>query len=215
MDKKTKIIIVDDHTLVSNALADLINGIEEFDVAYQLKNGKELMDKLNIMNELPHIILLDINMPVMNGFETMEILSREYPGIKVLALSMNDDEISIIKMMRSGACGFISKIMTEDELIIALKSVKTKGFYYSDKVTNLIVNNFKTKENNSPILFTDREMELMQYICTDLTYKEIAEKMNVSPKTVDGYRDNLFNKLDIKSRIGLAIYIIKNEIVKL
>ena len=99
MDKKTKIIIVDDHTLVSNALAVLINGIEEFDVAYQLKNGKELMDKLNIMNELPHIILLDINMPVMNGFESMEILSREYQEIKVLALSMNDDEISIIKMI--------------------------------------------------------------------------------------------------------------------
>lgn len=207
---QTKIILVDDHTLVRNAIADLIEGNPEYIVTHQLGNGKELFEKLQIPNNKPDLILLDVNMPVMNGFETMEKLQTEFPDIHVLALSMNDDDETIIRMMKFGACGYISKLIKEEELILAIDTVVKKGYYYTNEVTNLIVGNFKQKNTKDEVQFTDREKELLKYICSEMTYKEIADKMFLSPKTIDGYRDDLFQKLNIKSRVGLAVYAMKN-----
>jgi DNA-binding NarL/FixJ family response regulator len=207
---KTNIIIVDDHTLVANTIADLIESFETYTVTHQLRNGKELFEKLAYKSTLPDVILLDIHMPIMDGYQTMEQLQREYPDLKVLALSMNDDEESITKMMRLGACGFISKIITEDELIMALDQVVQKGYYYTDQVARLLAHNFNKKSSKPELIFTGREAELLSYIATELTYKEIAEKMFCSPKTIDGYREDLFNKLQVKSRVGLVVYAIKN-----
>jgi DNA-binding NarL/FixJ family response regulator len=211
---KTRIIIVDDHTLVSNAIADLIEGFETYEVIHQVGNGKELLEKLQNEKNIPDIILLDVNMPVMNGFETIEKLQQDFPNIHVLALSMNDDEETIIKMMKFGACGYISKLVKEEELMLALETVVKQGYYYTNEVTNLIVGNFKQKNTKPEIQFTDREKELLEYISTELTYKEIAERMFLSPKTIDGYRDDLFQKLNIKSRVGLAVYAMKNGFYK-
>lgn len=207
---QTKIILVDDHTLVRNAIADLIEGNPAYSVTHQVGNGKELFELLENPNSHPDIILLDVNMPVMDGFTTMEKLSAEFPSIHILALSMNDDDETIIRMMKLGACGYISKLIKEEELILAIDTVVKKGYYYTNEVTNLIVGNFKQKNNKDEIQFTEREKELLQYICTEMTYKEIAEKMFLSPKTIDGYRDDLFQKLNIKSRVGLAVYAMKN-----
>lgn len=211
---QTKIILVDDHTLVRNAIADLIEGNQEYVVIQQLGNGKELFEKLSNPINIPDIILLDVNMPVMNGFETMEKLQSDFPDIHVLALSMNDDDETIIRMMKLGACGYISKLIKEEELILAIDTVVKKGYYYTNEVTNLIVGNLKQKNNKEEVHFTDRETELLQYICTEMTYKEIADKMFLSPKTIDGYRDDLFQKLNIKSRVGLAVYAMKNGFYK-
>jgi len=205
---KTTIILVDDHTLVRNAIADLIEGNSDYTVTHQVGNGKELFEKLENARNIPHMILLDVNMPIMNGFATMEKLQADFPKIHVLALSMNDDDETIIRMMKLGACGYISKIIKEEELILALDTVVKKGYYYTNEVTNLIVGNFKQKKDE--IHFTEREKELLQYICTEMTYKEIADKMFLSPKTIDGYRDDLFQKLSIKSRVGLAMYAMKH-----
>jgi hypothetical protein len=207
---QTRIILVDDHTLVRNAIADLIEGNPAYTVTHQAANGKELFDLLDNPNSLPDIILLDVNMPVMDGFATMEKLAADFPAIHVLALSMNDDDETIIRMMKLGACGYISKLIKEEELILAIDTVVKKGYYYTNEVTNLIVGNFKQKNNKDQVQFTEREKELLQYICTEMTYKEIAEKMFLSPKTIDGYRDDLFQKLNIKSRVGLAVYAMKN-----
>ena len=206
----TKIILVDDHTLVRNAIADLIEGIPEYSVTFQAGNGKELFERLENPNSIPDIILLDVNMPVMDGFATMAKLQTDFPNIHVLALSMNDDDETIIKMMKLGACGYISKLIREEELILAIDTVVKKGYYYTNEVTNLIVGNFKQKGGKNEVHFTEREKELLQYICTEMTYKEIADKMFLSPKTIDGYRDDLFQKLSIKSRVGLAVYAMKN-----
>lgn len=204
----TSIILVDDHTLVSNAIADLINHMDEYTVIHQFKHGQELLDYLKTAQKYPDIILLDMNMPVLNGLETMKQLKTNYPGIQVLALSMNDDDLSVIQMMKAGACGYLSKQVTEDELLLALQSVVKKGYYYTDQVMHLVVHDYQqVKQPN--IQLTDREQELMRYIATEMTYKEIAEKMCLSPKTIDGYREDLFQKLDIKSRVGLAVYAIK------
>ncbi|HOZ52701.1 MAG TPA: response regulator transcription factor [Chitinophagaceae bacterium] len=207
---QTKIILVDDHTLVRNAIADLIEGNPDYIVTHQAGNGKELFEILANPNSIPDIILLDVNMPIMDGFATMEKLQIEFPDIHVLALSMNDDDETIIKMMKFGACGYISKLIKEEELILAIDTVVKKGYYYTNEVTNLIVGNFKQKPNKNEVHFTEREKELLQYICTEMTYKEIADKMFLSPKTIDGYRDDLFQKLNIKSRVGLAVYAMRN-----
>jgi DNA-binding NarL/FixJ family response regulator len=143
----------------------------------------------------------------------MEKLNAEYPHLHVLVLSMNDDDETIIRMMKAGACGYISKLIKEEELILAIDTVVKKGYYYTNEVTNLIVGNFK-KGHKEEILFTEREKELLQYIATEMTYKEIAEKMFLSPKTIDGYRDDLFQKLNIKSRVGLAVYAMKHGFYK-
>lgn len=211
---KTRIIIVDDHTLVSNTIADLIESFNVYTVTHQLRNGKELFEKLAQPSNLPDIVLLDINMPVMDGFQTMERLQKEFPDLHVLALSMNDDDQSIIKMMRLGACGYISKIVKEEELMEALDSVAKKGYYYTDQVSHILATNFQQKKDTREITFTEREKEMLRYIATELTYKEIAEKMFCSPKTIDGYREDLFIKLQVKSRIGLVVYAIKHGYYK-
>ncbi len=211
---KTRIIIVDDHTLVSNTIADLIESFNVYTVTHQLRNGKELFEKLAQPSNVPDIVLLDINMPVMDGFQTMERLQKEFPDLHVLALSMNDDDQSIIKMMRLGACGYISKIVKEEELMEALDSVAKKGYYYTDQVSHILATNFQQKKDSQEITFTEREKEMLRYIATELTYKEIAEKMFCSPKTIDGYREDLFIKLQVKSRIGLVVYAIKHGYYK-
>lgn len=210
---KHRIIIVDDHTLVSNAIAELIEDLELFEVTHQVKHGRELIDVLQRTNKLPEIILLDINMPVMDGYETMAYVKEHYPNINVLALSMNDDDVSIIKMMKAGASGFISKQVTEDILLLALNQVLSQGYYYSDQVMKLVMNDFRSPNKNA-IQFSDREKELLSYICSEMTYKEIADKMCLSPKTIDGYREDLFLKLDIKSRVGLAVFAMRNGFYK-
>ncbi len=210
------IIIVDDHKLVSKAIAELIEGFENYNILFDLNNGKELLEKLKNPKNIPDIVLLDVNMPVMNGFETMEVLHREFPDIKVLALSMNDDEETIIKMIKLGACGYISKLTDDDELKRALDTVVQKGYYYTEAVTNYMVKNIKSEEGQDDrVRFSEREEELLKFICTEMTYKEIADKMCLSPKTIDGYRDALFQKLRVKTRVGLAIYAIKNSYYKI
>lgn len=213
---KSSIIIVDDHKLVSKAIAELVDGFENYSILTTLSNGKELMEKLKNKKNIPDIVLLDVNMPIMNGFETMRALHSEYPEIKVLALSMNDDEETIIKMIKEGACGYISKIIDDDELKYALDTVVAKGYYYTERVTSYLVHSLKADEAKAEkVKFSDREEELLKLVCTELTYKEIADKMCLSPKTIDGYRDVLFQKLNIKTRVGLAIFAIKNNYYKI
>ncbi len=205
------VIIVDDHKLVSKAIAELIQSFEKYSILFCLNNGKELIDVLKFPRNIPDIVLLDVNMPVMNGYETMEFLKKEYPGVKVLVLSMNDDELTIIRMIKLGARGFISKLADDLELKFALDSILEKGFYYTDAIAGSLIKSIQEGKGKGSIVISDREKELLRLICTDLTYKEMASKMCLSPKTIDGYRDALFQKLGIKNRVGLAIYAIKNN----
>ena len=207
-----RVIIVDDHALVRNAIAGLIDDMEGFVVSAQAENGKALMDILAVTDP-PDIILLDINMPVMGGFEAMSILSEKYSAIPVLVLSMNDDEQSIIRMIKAGACGYLSKQVSEDELLLALSHVHETGVYYSDQVVTLLARNLKHNRFES-LQLNEREKQFLALACSELTYKEIAEKMFLSHKTIDGYREDLFLKFDVKSRVGLVLYAIRNKLVE-
>ncbi|KAK6025895.1 response regulator receiver domain protein [Ostertagia ostertagi] len=209
------IVIVDDHQVVSEAIAGLINALPQYNILYEARNGKDLVNKFQNKRNIPDIILLDINMPIMNGFETAEWLQQHHPEVCFIALTMNDDEESIIKMLRLGAKGYLIKDIDSDELLVALDEVIRKGFYYTDLVTSKLVTNLNNddKVKTSQLLLKDKEIEFIRLACTEMTYREIADTMFLSPKTVDGYRDGLFQKLNIKNRIGLVLYAIKHKLI--
>ncbi len=214
----TKVALVDDHQLIRNALAELINKFDGYEVIHEAANGAEFLSQLRAY-QAPDIALIDIHMPVMDGYETARRVSEEYPDIRILALSVEDEEEAIIKMLRSGSKGYLLKDTATREFRLALDEVKNKGYYHSDLVANTLLNSLKPNTNGKvsrPVIqYQAREEEFLQLACSELTYKEIADKMCVSPRTIDGYRENLFLKLEVKSRVGLVLFAIRNGIVEL
>ncbi len=213
--KTNKIVIVEDHILLSQAISSLVNSFNNFEVLYLCKNGKELVTKLKTPSNIPDVVLMDVNMPIMNGIETTKYLKDNYPGVKVMALSVEEDEDIIIKMLKAGAKGYLLKDVEKSILETALNEVINNGYYHTKDVSNILIHTLDEDYKNTKKQLKEREIEFIKHVCTELTYKEIAGKMFLSPKTIDGYRDSLFCKLEVKNRIGLVIYAIKNKIITL
>jgi len=211
-----KVVLADDHVLLRQGLANLIDGFGNYKVAFQADNGRDFIEKL-ARDAKPDIVLMDINMPLMDGYETSLWLKENAPGIRVLALSMYDDEISIIRMFRAGVKGYVLKDCEPAELRHALDVVMDRGFYYSDLVTGVFMHSV-TRAQDDPmgkaIDLNSREVGFLKLCCSEMTYKEIASEMNLSPRTIDGYRDDLCAKLGVKTRIGLVMYAIRNGIFR-
>jgi DNA-binding NarL/FixJ family response regulator len=210
--KPIDIIIVDDHLLFSQALNGLVSNFKEFNVLTVLGNGKELVNYLSENSSKPQIVLMDIQMPIMNGIEATKWLKENHPEIKVLALSMECDESTILAMLRAGAKGYLLKDIHPDTLYHAINEVNSKGFYYTEIVTNSLLNTIENPSNKETFL-KERELEFLKLTCTENTYKQIADIMCLSPKTIENYREALFAKLNVKTRIGLVLYAIKEKIV--
>lgn len=211
---KYKIVIVDDHLLIAKAIGSIIENFAGFEILYEAENGKALQDKMKIRVNIPDIILMDISMPIMNGFEATQWLTDNYPDIAVIALSMQDDDESLIKMIQSGAKGYLHKNVHPTELQLALNTLTEKGMYFPTWATSKVFSSMSKKDkkqSHDEIRLSEREKEFLTYVCTELTYKEIADKMCCSPRTVEGYRDSLFEKLEVKTRVGLAMYTVKNN----
>jgi len=208
--KKT-IVIVDDHILIAKAIEGIIGNFKDFEVIYVAENGKDLIEKFENNNPVPDIILMDISMPVMDGFETVLWVKKNHPGIKVMALSMQGDDKSVIKMIKNGATGYLLKNTHPKDLEIALSKLDTEGFFYPEWASKIIFSNLSNENSQEkPVRISDREKEFLKYTVTELSYKEIADKMCCSPRTVESYRDQLCDKLDLKTRVGLAVFAIKN-----
>lgn len=209
------LVIVDDHLLVSDSLKMLIETFSGYHVLYYAKNGMDLQQKIIRNNSIPDLILLDVNMPLMNGYKTMEWLAKEYPEVKVLALSMDDDEQIILGMLSRGANGYLLKDIHPNALKIALNEVIEKGYYHSEKVAHTLLKSLKSKKEISAVKLEDHELKFLQLSCSELTYAEIAALMFLSPKTIDNYRSKLFKRFQVKNRVGLVIFALKNNLISI
>lgn len=212
---KHTIVIVDDHILIADALSNIISNFNQFKVLYTCENGKDFQDKLKF-KPVPDIILLDISMPVMDGFETAKWIKNEYPEILVMVLSMQEDEQSLIKMIKNGAKGYMLKNIHPAELEKALNGIVENGHYFPDWARSKVFTSISENTINArqKIEINEREEEFLKYTVSEMTYKEISEKMFCSPRTVENYRDSLFEKFELKTRVGLAVYAIKNGYVE-
>jgi len=210
------VAVADDHSLLRSALAKLINGFPGYNVTIEADNGKDLTEKI-AKSTLPDIVLLDISMPEMDGFKTTQWLHKKYPQIKVLALSMLSDERTIIKIFRVGAKGYLLKNTDPEELKTALDSVMNKNVYLSEYVSGKLVSGLHNDVDVElqGVVLNEKEKEFLRWSCSELSYKDIAAKMFVSPRTVDDYRQSLFYKLKVHSRVGLVMYAIKNGVFEI
>ncbi|WP_347219488.1 response regulator transcription factor [Chryseobacterium sp.] len=207
--KKT-IVIVDDHILIAKALEGIIGNFSEFEVIYVCESGKDLIQKFEEGNTIPDIILMDVSMPIMDGFETAAWVTKNHPDIKVMALSMQGDDNSVIKMIKNGAKGYLLKNTHPKDLETALIRLNTDGFFYPEWASKIIFSNLNKNDIETTVKISEREKEFLKYTVTELSYKEIADRMCCSPRTVESYRDQLCEKLDLKTRVGLAVFAIKN-----
>ena len=209
-----RIALVDDHVMLRKSLAVLIQLFPDLEIVLQANNGAEFIEQLP-NHPLPDIVLMDVNMPVMNGVETTRWLHKQYPQIKVMALSMLKNELVLIRMLKNGARGYLLKDAEPEELNMAIQQVQEKGFYFSE----LVKPGLKICTNGQSLqpdqMLNEQELIFLQWTCTEKSHKQIAAEMCVSPRTVDGYRDSLFRKLNVTSRVGMVMYALKHEIVLL
>ncbi len=213
--KTTTIALADDHILLRGALATLVNSFDNCRVITQANTGKELIGEIE-SGIVPDIVLLDLNMPDMNGYDTARWLLDHHPEIHILMLTMYDTEQTLLRLLNLGVKGFLRKDVHPGELKQAIDSVIHSGFYYSHNSTGKLLNLFrKDGMNNFQLRHTllhDTEIVFMKMICSEMTYKEIAARMKLNPRSIDNLRDNLFTKLDVKSRVGLVMYAIRHGI---
>ena len=210
-----KIILADDHVLLRDALASLINSFGEFEVIAMACNGKEVLQHLD-NGIMPRLIILDQNMPELNGHDTAKIISEKYPDVNVLILTMFDSELLLIRLLQVGIKGFLKKDIHPFELKKALLQVADDHYYYSftslDKLTHLVKKSEAIDDKKNKML-SDTEIQFLRLSSSDMTYKEIANLMKMTPRKVDHLRDHMFEKLEIKSRVGLAIYAVRNGLI--
>jgi two-component system, NarL family, invasion response regulator UvrY len=214
-DSYIKVALADDHILLRDALASLINTFDNCQVVFTASNGQETLDKIK-SNLIPDVLILDLNMPLLDGYQTSTWLQKNYPQVHVLMLTMYDTDVTLIRLLQAGVRGFLKKDVHPDEMKFAIRSVVESGYYYSHSVTGKLVNLFRntlddvTQKKN---MLNEQELQFLKLSCSELTYKEIAVEMNLSPRTVDALRDQLFGRLDVKSRVGLAMYAIRNGLI--
>ncbi|HUQ66977.1 MAG TPA: response regulator transcription factor [Flavitalea sp.] len=203
-----KIALTDDHILLRSALATIINKSENFSVILEAGNGKELIAKMEA-GTFPDIILLDLNMPEFDGYETARWLQLHYPDVHVIMLTMYHTEYTMIRLLQAGVKGFLRKDTDINELRTAIYSVIKTGYHYTNNTTGRLINMFTRHQEQSMLMksmLNEMEMRFLRWVCTELTYKEIANEMHLNVRAVDNLRDTLFKKLEVKNRVGLVMF---------
>lgn len=211
------VILVDDHPIFRKGLASILETYSNtIKVVGSFGNGKELLDNLTIY---PDVLIMDIQMPIMDAFDTLDQMKERGIKIPVLILSMVQEEKEIVRMLTKGIRGFLPKDSDPDHFVEAVMEISKGGYYYSDTISGILnsafaqVNSTQSKNGYIGSLpLTEKEIEFIRLACSELTYKEIAEKLCLSVKTIDGYRANIFEKLDVKSRPGLVLFAVKHGV---
>ena len=213
--KQITIGIVDDHQLFSRSLGLMLESFNRYRVLVDAKNGRDLQQKMSALPSAPEMMLIDVNMPVMDGIATAAWLQQQYPTVKMVALSMNDDDKTIIGMIKAGCCAYLLKDTHPDELEKALDEIYQKGYYNADAVNVNYRRLLLAQQEQEQLVLTQREKDFLKLACSDLTYKQIAAEMFLAERTIDGYRETLFKKFNVQSRVGLALEAIRKGFVEL
>lgn len=217
-DKKINVIITDDHKLFRKGIIALLEDFDFIGETREASNGAELLELLTKMKTLPDVILLDLRMPVMDGVEAHSKIRKLYPDIKVIILTMEDDEQYILHLISEGVNGYLLKNADPDEMEKAILKVVENGYYFSENISTLVVKGMVKKDVSEAIPvpdFNERELQVLELICKEYTATEIAEKLNLSARTVEGYRQKLIDKAGVKNVAGLVLFAVKNNLFPL
>ena len=211
-ENKVNIIITDDHKLFRKGIIALLSDFDFIGEINEASNGAELLELLSSMKTLPNLILLDLRMPVMDGVEAQKKIRELYPDIRIIILTMENDEQFILHLISEGVNGYLLKNADPDEMEKAILKVIEKGYYFSDDISMLVMRNLKKKEKSEAIFnpdFTERELQILQLICKEYSNSEIAEECDISIRTAEGYRQKLIEKSGAKNIAGLVVQAIK------
>lgn len=215
MNKVIKIALADDHKLLRSGLVSILQTNTEFRVVQEAANGQELIAGLK--ESSPDVILLDLEMPVMSGKETLEAIREKDKSIKILILTMHQSKAFMNQMMELGANGYLIKDTDPKEVITAINKVYNSGFYFSDELSLAMlsgISNPTDTRNSSDHGLTERELDVLRLICKEMTSKEIGETLFLSPKTIEGYRKVLMEKIDARNMAGLVLFAVKHKLLE-
>lgn len=212
---KIKVGVVDDQQLFLKSLRTLVDTFPAFETVLDALNGEELMRKMEVQKVVPDILLIDVNMPRMNGIETTRVFLHKHPLVRVVALSMKDDDLSIIAMLKAGCCAYLLKDIHPNELEKALLEVYGKGLYNAD-AANINYRRLILQGAKEPsVALTEKELAFLRLASSDMTYKQIAAQMYLSERTIDGYRESVFEKLKVQSRVGMVLEGLRGNLISL
>lgn len=209
---KHKVTLVDDEKLFVNGLKLIIEQEADLEVVYQAHDGQALLDMMKEESYASDVTLLDLSMPVLDGVDTLRIIDKEYPETKVIILSSHYNDSIILKLLEEGASGFLAKGADPDEVILTIRRVIEHGFYINEHILSLVRNKRVLSRSKEEVKLSEREKEIMVLICNEFTTKEIAEKLFISPRTVDGHRNRILEKTGCKNLAGIVIYAIEHNI---
>jgi DNA-binding NarL/FixJ family response regulator len=218
MAKSIKIVIADDHEIFRDGFKLLLNNQKELELVGEAENGKQL---LKVVEEThPDVVFIDIQMPIMDGLEACRLIKQNFEWIRIIALTMFNEDHMIVDMLESGARGYLLKNTNKNELLLATKTVFRGDTYYclatSGRLAKLIAeSNYSPQRQKTIIRFTPRELEVMELICRQFSNKEIAKQLDIGQRTVESYREKIQEKTGAKNVIGIVIYALKNDLVKL
>ena len=213
-----KILLADDEPLFRSGISFILQREKDMDIVFEASNGQEVLDYLRNATQYPDVIIMDLKMPGLNGVEASKIIYDEFPDIKIVALTSYDTKLFIANMVNIGAAGYLVKNTTPADLFTTIREVQKKGFYYNDTVLAIIkenINSIKGTKFDFDDPLTNREREIIRLICMQYSTKEIADKLFINYRTVEGHRNNLLLKTESKNMAGLVIYALKKEILTL
>lgn len=219
MPKTIRIAIADDEALFRKGVGLLLQDFADVELLFEAENGQDLLDQLSTCPSRPDVIFTDLKMPVMDGVASARIIAEKYPEIRVVVLSSYFSKAFVINMLEIGASAYLPKNSTPEEMEKTLHGVMEKGFYYSEPVMEIVRENLKEKQKPTlpsfEIQLSRREKEVLEHICAQYTNAEIAEKLHISMRTVEGHRNNLLHKMNCRNTAGLVALAIQQALVEL